>query len=233
MSGDRELGLDPNTERKVWLKIGRFGPYVELEADAEDKKAKPKRSSLPKGWEPASIDLDQALRLLSLPREVALHPEDNEPIFAGLGRYGPYVQHKTTYASLGDIEEVFEVGQNRAVTLLAEKRAGGGRGARGAPAALKELGAHPVSGEAIRVLSGRYGPYVNAGKVNANVPKGADPAALTQEEAVKLLDERSAKDGGAKSSARKTPPKAAAKTAAKKTAAKPAKAKAPAKRAKA
>ena len=236
VSGDRELGLDPNTDRKVWLKIGRFGPYVELEADAEDKKAKPKRSSLPKGWEPASIDLDQALRLLSLPREVALHPEDGEPIFAGLGRYGPYVQHKTTYASLGDIEEVFEVGQNRAVTLLAEKRAGGGRGARGAPAALKELGAHPVSGEPIRVLSGRYGPYVNAGRVNANVPKGADPAAVTLEEAVKLLDERAAKDGGGKT---KPTRKAAAKPAAKKAAAKPskaapaAKAKAPAKRAKA
>ncbi len=220
VSGDRELGVDPNTERKVWLKIGRFGPYVELEADAEDKKAKPKRSSLPKGWEPVSIDLDQALRLLSLPREVALHPEDSEPIFAGLGRYGPYVQHKTTYASLGDIEEVFEVGQNRAVTLLAEKRAGGGRGARGAPAALKELGAHPVSGEPIRVLSGRYGPYVNAGKVNANVPKGADPAALTLEEAVKLLDERAAKDGGGKAAARKAPAKTA-KPAVKK-AAKPA-----------
>ena len=211
-AGDRELGDDPNTGRKVWLKIGRFGPYVELEADAEDKKAKPKRSSLPKGWEPASIDLHQGLRLLSLPREVALHPEDGEPIFAGLGRYGPYVQHKTTYASLGDIEEVFEVGPNRAVTLLAEKRAGGGRGARGAPAALKELGAHPVSGEAIRVLSGRYGPYVNAGKVNANVPKGADPAALTMEEAVRLLDERAAKDGGGKA---KTARSTSAKTVAK------------------
>ena len=236
-SGDRELGLDPNTSRKVWLKIGRFGPYVELEADAEDKKAKPKRSSLPKGWEPAAIDLDQALRLLSLPREVALHPEDGEPILAGLGRYGPYVQHKTTYASLGDIEEVFEVGQNRAVTLLAEKRAGGGRGARGAPAALKDLGAHPVSGEAIRVLSGRYGPYVNAGKLNANVPKGADPAAMTLEEAVKLLDERAAKDGGGKTKTASTKPKAKAAPA--KAAAKPAagsaaaKAKAPPKRAKA
>ncbi len=233
VSSDRELGIDPNTERKVWLKIGRFGPYVELEADAEDKKAKPKRSSLPKGWEPAAIDLDQALRLLSLPREVALHPEDSEPIFAGLGRYGPYVQHKTTYASLGDIEEVFEVGQNRAVTLLAEKRAGGGRGARGAPAALKELGPHPVSGEPIRVLSGRYGPYVNAGKVNANVPKGADPAALTLEEAMKLLEERAAKDGGGKPAGRKAPAKTAkpaAKTPVKATATK---AKTPVKRAKA
>ena len=232
VSGDRELGIDPNTDRKVWLKIGRFGPYVELEADAEDKKAKPKRSSLPKGWEPASIDLDQALRLLSLPREVALHPEDDEPIFAGLGRYGPYVQHKTTYASLGDIEEVFEVGQNRAVTLLAEKRAGGGRGARGAPAALKDLGPHPISGEPIRVLSGRYGPYVNAGKVNANVPKGADPAGLTMDEAVKLLDDRAAKDGGGKPAARK-PAAKTPKPAAKKVGPAAAKAKTSAKRAKA
>ncbi|WP_174301780.1 type I DNA topoisomerase, partial [Caulobacter sp. S45] len=232
VSSDRELGIDPATSHKVWLKIGRFGPYVELEADVEDKKAKPKRSSLPKGWEPASIDLGQALRLLSLPREVALHPEDSEPIFAGLGRYGPYVQHKATYASLGDIEEVFEVGQNRAVTLLAEKRAGGGRGARGAPAALKEVGAHPVSGEPIRVLSGRYGPYVNAGKLNANVPKGADPAALTLDEAVKLLDERAAKDGGGKSAQRKTSAKAT-KPAAKTPAKSAAKAKASGKHAKA
>ena len=198
---------------------------MELEADAADAKAKPKRSSLPKGWEPAAIHLEQALRLLSLPREVARHPEDGEPILAGLGRYGPYVQHKTTYASLGDIEEAFEVGQNRAVTLLAEKRAGGGRGARGAPAALKELGAHPVSGEAIRVLSGRYGPYVNAGKVNANVPKGADPAAMTLEEAVKLLDARAAQTPSGKPPRASKPaakPKAAAARAKPKAAAKPA-----------
>jgi DNA topoisomerase-1 len=223
--GDRELGIDPATERKVHLKNGRFGPYVELDPDPEDKKAKPKRSSLPKGWPAASVDLDQALKLLSLPREIALHPDDNAPMLAGLGRYGPYVQHSGTYASLESIEEVFEVGANRAITLLAEKRAGGGRGRSGAgPAALKELGAHPVSGDNIRVLSGRYGPYVNAGKINANVPKGADPAAMTLDEAVKLLDERAAKDGGAKAkkpAAKKAAPKAAAKPAAK-AAAKPA-----------
>ena len=226
--GDRELGPDPATGRKVWLKVGRFGPYVELEADPADAKAKPKRSSLPKGWEPMSIDLERALRLLSLPRHVAKHPEDGEPILAGLGRYGPYVQHKSTYASLDGIEDAFEVGENRAVALLAEKRAGlSGRG-RTAAAALKELGAHPVSGEAIRVLSGRYGPYVNAGKINANVPKGADPQAVTLEEAVKLLDARAvAAPAKGKATARKpatakvTKPKTAAKKpAAKKTAAK-------------
>jgi DNA topoisomerase I len=111
---DRELGADPDTGHKVWLKNGRFGPYVELEVDAEDKKAKPKRSSLPKGWTPDSIDLERALRLLSLPRAVAVHPEDGEPILAGLGRYGPYVQHKGTYASLDSIEDVFEVGHGAA-----------------------------------------------------------------------------------------------------------------------
>jgi DNA topoisomerase-1 len=219
--GDRELGLDPDTGRKVFLRHGRFGPYVELELEADaDKKAKPKRSSIPKGWSPATLDLDQAIRLLSLPREVGLHPEDGQPIVANLGRYGPYVAHNGVYANLESAEEVFEVGANRAVALIAEKRAGGGRGAggRSGPAALKELGPHPVSGDPIRVLSGRYGPYVNAGKINANVPKTVDPAALTIEEAVKLLDERTAKAGGDK------PAKAAAKPA--KAAKAPAKAKA-------
>ena len=228
---DRELGADPASGHKVWLKVGRFGPYVELEADLEDKKAKPKRSSLPKGWTPASIDLEQALRLLALPREVGPHPEDGEPILAGLGRYGPYVQHKGTYASLDNIDEVFEVGANRAVSLLAEKRAGAGGRGRGAAAALKELGAHPTTGEQIKVLSGRFGPYVNAGKVNANVPKGADPQAVTLEEAVKLLDERAAKSPakGKATKAKSTAAKPAAK--AKATTAKPAAKKAPAKKA--
>jgi len=210
--GDRELGLDPETGRKVFLRHGRFGPYVELELEAEaDKKAKPKRASLPKGWSAATLDLHQGLRLLSLPREVGLHPDDDQPILANLGRYGPYVSHAGTYASLDSVDEVFEVGPNRAITLLVEKRAGGGRGAggRAAPAALKELGPHPTSGDAIRVLSGRYGPYVNAGKINANVPKGADPAALTLDEAVKLLADRMAKDGGGKA-AKAKPAKAAA-----------------------
>ncbi len=218
--GDRELGLDPATGRKVHLKTGRFGPYVELDADPDDKKAKPKRSSLPKGWAAANVDLEQGLRLLSLPRESAAHPDDGAPITAGLGRYGPYVAHAGTYASLESVEEAFEVGANRAVTLLAEKRAGGGgRGRSGATAALKELGAHPVSGDPIRVLSGRYGPYVNAGKVNANVPKGADPAAVTLEEAVRLLAERSAKDGGGKLKSKAAPAKAAVKAKPRKAAA--------------
>jgi len=199
-AGDRELGVDPVTGETVWLKAGRFGPYVQLgEGD------KPKRSSLPKGWSAADMDLEKALRLLRLPREVGVHPEDGKPILAGIGKFGPFVLHEKTYANLSSIDEVFEVGVNRAVDLIATKRAGGRRG--GDAAALKELGAHPADGQPIRVLSGRYGPYIKHGATNANVPRGADPASVTLEQAVALLAEREAKGGGKK----KTAPVAKAK----------------------
>ncbi len=222
--GDRELGNDPETGKAVWLKAGRFGPYVEMAT--EDK---PKRASLPKGWPPPSVDLEKALRLLRLPREVGAHPEDGKPILAGIGRYGPYVQHDGTYANVESADEVFDIGLNRAVAVLAEKRAGGGRPGRAAATALKELGAHPTDGQPVRVLSGRYGPYIKHGATNANVPKGADPAELTMEQAVALLAEREAKGGGKKPAraaraakpATAPKPKAAAKKApAKKPAAK-------------
>lgn len=223
-SGDRELGVDPNTGRGVSLKIGRFGPYVELSADPTDKKPTPKRSSLPKGWTPASIDLDQALRLLSLPREVGLSPEDGEPILAGLGRYGPYVQHGKIYASVETIEDVFEVGLNRAVTLIAEKKAGGFRG-RASAAPLKELGTHPISGEPLVVMPGRFGQYIKAGKVNATLPKGTDLETLTLEQAVAIVDAKAGAPPSGKTARGK--PKAVAKaTVAKAPAAKRAPAKA-------
>lgn len=213
-SGDRELGVDPETGQPVQLKIGRFGPYVEIAPPEGDK---PKRSSLPKGWSPASLTLDQALRLLALPREVGVHPEDGKMITAGLGRYGPFVLHAGTYANVSDIEEVFEVGLNRAVALLAEKRAGRpGRGAATAP--LKDLGTHPETGEPIHVMAGRFGPYVKSGKINATLPKGATPEDLTLEDALPLL---AAKAGAAPK--KKAPAKKAAapkKAAAKKPAAK-------------
>jgi DNA topoisomerase-1 len=228
-SGDRELGINPETGKPVALKIGRFGPYVEEPTDD-----KPKRSSLPKGWAPADLDLEKALRLLSLPRTVGAHPEDGEPILAGLGRYGPYVQHGKTYASVDGIEEVFEVGLNRAVTLIAEKRAGGGRPQRGQAAALKDLGAHPEDGAPVRVLSGRFGPYIAWSGVNANVPRGTEPADVTMEQAVALLVERAAKGGGKKKSVKKAAAKAPAKKApAKAASAKAASVKAPAKASKA
>jgi DNA topoisomerase-1 len=221
-SGDRELGVDPETGETVYLKAGRFGPYVQL-GEGE----KPKRSSLPKGWSPAAMDLEKGLRLLRLPREVGPHPEDGQPILAGIGRYGPFVQHAGTYANLPTVDEVFEVGLNRAVSLLAEKRAGGA-GRRGEAAALKELGPHPADGQPVRVLSGRYGPYIKHGSTNANVPRGSDPQELTLEQAVALIAEREAKGGGAKKKpARATKAKAEGATA-KKAPAKKAAAKKPA-----
>jgi len=222
--GDRDLGVDPDTGAPVALKIGRFGPYVETTIPGEEK---PKRSSLPKGWSPATLALEQALRLLALPRAVGIHPEDGQPITAGLGRYGPFVLHAGTYANVADIDEVFDIGLNRAVVLLAEKRAGkfAGRGAATAP--LKDLGAHPETGEPVHVMAGRFGPYVKSGKINATLPKGSAPEDMTMEIAVPLLAARAA---AAPAKGKKAPAakKAAPKAAAKKPAAKK---KAPAKKA--
>jgi DNA topoisomerase-1 len=199
-SGDRELGKDPVTGEAVWLKTGRFGPYVQL-GEGE----KPKRSSLPKGWSAPDMDLEKGLRLLRLPREVGNHPEDGKPILAGIGRFGPFVLHNGAYANLSSVDEVFEVGINRAVDLIATKLAGR-RG--GEATALKDLGAHPVDGQPIRVLAGRYGPYIKHGSTNANVPRGADPLTVTLEQAVVLIAEREAKGGGKKA---KKPARAAKK----------------------
>ena len=221
-SGDRELGIDPETGQPVQLKIGRFGPYVEI---APPEGEKPKRSSLPKGWSPASLDLDRALKLLSLPRQVGPHPEDGKPISAGLGRYGPFILHDGTYANVSDIEEVFDIGLNRAVALLAEKRAGGGRGRGASTTPLKDLGAHPETGEPIHVMAGRFGPYVKSGKINATLPRGTAPEDLTLEAALPLLAAKAAaapKKAGAKKAPAKKP---AAKAATKKPAAKKAPAK--------
>jgi DNA topoisomerase-1 len=221
-SGDRELGTDPETGLTVFLKSGRFGPFVQL-GEGE----KPKRASLPKGWSPEAMDLEKALRLLRLPREVGLHPEDGGVILAGIGRYGPFVQHAGVYANLPGVDEVFEVGVNRAVSLLAEKKAGG-RGGRGAAAALRELGAHPGDGAPVRILAGRFGPYVKHGTTNANIPRGEDAETLTLEAAVALIAARAGKSpakGTAKTAARPKAPakaKAAPKAKAKaKAAAKP------------
>ncbi|MBW3558881.1 MAG: type I DNA topoisomerase [Proteobacteria bacterium] len=220
-SGDRELGADLATGLPVHLKVGRFGPYVQL-GEAGGKDDKPKRSSLPKGWTAASVDLDRALKLLDLPREVGLHPEDREPMLAGLGRYGPYIQVGKTYANLETIEDVFEIGLNRAVALIAEKRAGGGRPQRGAAAKpLKEFGAHPTLGDPIVALSGRYGDYLKAGALNVTLPKGTDLEALTPEQAIALVDAKAAlgpskPKRGAKAPARSPAPKGPKRAAPKK-----------------
>lgn len=208
----KEIGIDPDTGLTVVLKSGRFGPYLQL-GEAESKDDKPKRSSIPKGIDPANIELDTALKLLRLPREVGLHPETNTMIEANLGKFGPYIKHDGTYANVESIEDVFNIGVNRAVTILAEKLAGGGKSRfqRKAAEVLKDFGEHPRDGGQMRILSGKYGPYVSHNGVNATVPKGKDPAGLTAEDAMALLDERIANGGGKKSakSARKAPAKKA------------------------
>ncbi len=214
------LGQDPETGLDVILKSGRFGPYIQL-GEPESKDDKPKRSSLPKGVNAADLDFDLALKLLRLPRQVGMHPETNTMIEANLGKFGPYIKHDGTYANVENIEDVFSIGVNRAVTVLAEKRAGGGKSRfqRAAAQVLKELGEHPRDGGPIKVLSGKYGPYVSHNGTNATVPKAKDPAQLTADEAVTLLDERIASGGGkAKKTARKAPAKAPAKKAAAKKA---------------
>ena len=186
--GAKVLGTDPETGLEVTLRNGRFGPYVQLGEAVE--KEKPKRAGVPKTWDLESIDLERALALLSLPREVGIHPESGQPITASIGRYGPFVQHAGTYANLDSADEVFTVGLNRAVTAIADKLAGGGR-RRNAPQVLHALGDHPDLGGAVTVRDGKYGPYVNHGKINATLPRGNDPAAVTLPEAVALITAKS------------------------------------------
>ena len=230
-AGPVEIGLFPDSQDMITLRTGRFGPYVQRgEGD------KPKRSGLPKGTDKSDVDLELAVKLLSLPREVGLHPEDGKKISANFGRFGPYVAHDGIYASLPSPEDVFEIGLNHAVTLLAEKKAKG-PGRRGAQQ-LKDLGAAP-DGKPIKVLKGKFGPYVSDGETNATLPEGTEPDSVTMEQALALIAERAAKGGkkkkpakaakakaekpqAAKKPAKKektTPKKAAAKTTSKKKAA--------------
>ncbi|MFD1746961.1 type I DNA topoisomerase [Rhizobium helianthi] len=193
----KALGADPMTGEELTLRSGRFGPYIQR---GEGKEAK--RSSLPRGWKPEDIDHEKALALINLPRDVGQHPESGKMISAGLGRYGPFLLHDGTYANLESIEDVFSIGLNRAVTVLADKQSKGpGRG-RTAVAALKELGEHPDAGGAITVREGRYGPYVNWGKVNATLPKGKDPQSVTLEEALALITDKAGKAPAAKAGAK-------------------------------
>ena len=174
----RALGREAATGLPVVLKRGPYGFYVEREAEqAEDK---PKRASLPKELAPDMVDLETALGLLSLPREIGLHPETGKPITAGIGRFGPYVLHDGTYASLPRDENVLTVGLNRAVVLIGDKKSQSAR-------VLRELGAHPTSGEPVRVLEGRYGPYVAHRRTRTALPKEATPEAMTLESALSLL----------------------------------------------
>ena len=206
---DTPLGQHPDTGKDIFLKSGRFGPYVEMETDD-----KPKRSSIPKGWNAKELTFEQAVQLIDLPREVGLHPETKTPIVANFGRYGPYVLHDGTYANLPDQSDVFEIGLNRAVTVLAEKRAGGGGRGRRGQTVLKDLGKHPSDDQPVQILDGRYGPYIKYGKMNVTVPRDVKPEDVNIDMALEYIAEKEAKSG--KKPTRKKKPAAKKKPAKKK-----------------
>ncbi len=211
-SGPEILGQHPETGEDIARKSGRFGPYIEMGSGKEAK-----RSSIPR--DAGELDLDLAVKLLSLPRTIGNHPETGHPITASIGRYGPYLAHDGKYAKLASTAEVFETGMNAAVAKLADAANSRGQG-RGSREPLKVLGPHPRTEAEIKLMEGRYGPYVTDGTTNATLPKTIAPDALTLEEAAQLIDERAAKGPakkGRKAPARKS---AAKKAPAKKTAAK-------------
>ncbi len=215
-SADRVLGKDPETGLDVTVKAGRFGPYIQLGEQKDYAEGeKPRRAGIPKNTSPGDMELELALKLLSLPREIGKHPETGQPITAGIGRFGPFVRHEKTYASLEAGDEVFDIGLNRAVTLIAEKIAKGPSGRRFGADPGKPLGEHPSLG-GVAVKNGRYGAYVTAGGVNATIPSDKAPETITLAEAIALIDERAAKGGGKPKRAAKkaAPKKAAAKKAA-------------------
>ncbi|MEY4239197.1 MAG: type topoisomerase [Pseudomonadota bacterium] len=203
---DGEIGKHPETGEPISRKVGRFGPYIELGSGKEAK-----RSSIPKDI--GELDLDWAVKLLSLPRTIGNHPESGEPITASLGRYGPYLAHQGKYAKLRATAEIFETGMNSAVAKLAEAASGGGRGARAAAEPLKTFGPHPESGGEIKLMAGRYGPYVTDGTTNATLPRDKQPEDLTPEEAATLITEKAAKGPAKKGARKKAPAKKAAKKA--------------------
>ncbi|MGH6936481.1 MAG: topoisomerase C-terminal repeat-containing protein, partial [Methylocella sp.] len=186
------LGRDPATGDEIFLRDGRFGAYVQ-----QGEGEKPKRVSLPKNIDPGGITLTQAIGLLSLPRAIARHPETKEPILAGIGRFGPYVQHGKTYASIGKDDDILSIGGNRAIDLIVAKESGltGRRFGDAGSAPARVLGEHPEGGQVV-VKAGRYGPYVNHGKVNATLPRDADATTLTLEDAIGLVAAKAAGHGG-------------------------------------
>jgi DNA topoisomerase I len=192
--GMKKLGEDPATGLEVTLRTGRFGPYLQLGEGSDGEK--PKRTGVPKGTSPDDIDLKRALALLSLPREVGRHPEDGEAIIAGIGRFGPYVQHGKTYANLSAGDDVLGIGLNRALTLIEEKRARGPRKGRPGAAAGRTLGEHPDKGGPVVVKNGRYGPYVSHAGVNATLASDMTPETISLEQALALLEARAARVAG-------------------------------------
>ena len=196
---DEPLGVDPESGLPVLVKRGPYGYYVQLGENGDDEK--PKRQSIPKTLNPEEMGLETALELLRLPRELGLHPESGEAILANIGRYGPYVQHQRTFASLTPADDVLTVELDRALELISKKSK------RNEP--LKTLGSHPETGDPVDLFEGRYGPYVKTGRTNASLPKDVSPDDVTLEEAVRLLDaKKSSKSKGRK---KKTGKKTAAR----------------------
>jgi DNA topoisomerase-1 len=237
---DTVLGNDPATGLPVSVKKGPYGHYIQL--GEGDNGEKPKRVALPRGVKPEDVDIETALGLLALPRDIGKHPETGEPITAGIGRFGPYLKHGAAFASLGADDDVLTIGLNRAVTVLAEAKTGQRRG----PQLLREIGPHPEGGT-IGLYRGRYGPYVSHDGVFASLPKGADPDSFSLDAAIPLLATQKAKgkgrrparkaagaaaNGSAKPARPATPKRAAPKRAAtaRKSPAKPAAKKKPADR---
>ena len=217
-SARTELGVHPDTQQPVLLLRGPYGHYVQLGEVIEGEKTKPKRVSWPKEMPLEQADLAAALKLLSLPRDIGLHPETGKKIIVNIGRFGPYIGHDGKFKSIPRSDSIFDIGLERAVELLAQARAGN--------TILRTLGEHPEDKASVEICSGRYGPYARHGKVNATLPKDVSPDTITLEEALELIAAKVAKGGTGKAKATKKPaakakaakPKATAKTTAAKTA---------------
>ena len=182
---EKILGKDPASGEDIHLLIGRYGPYVQIGLN-EDKDKKPKRSSIPKTIDPSDLNLEKAIDLLSLPKVIGFHPEDNKEITGAIGPYGPYLLHEGVYANLQNVDELFTIGLNRAVDLIEEKRANPGRG-RGSKV-IKELGNHPKDKKPIKLMDGKYGPYVKHGKLNVSIPKEKNIDDIDMDIAIDLLN---------------------------------------------
>lgn len=184
--GPESLGKHPETGEDVYVLSGRFGPYVQLGEVSDDNK-KPKRVSLLKGMKPEDVDLELALKLLELPRTLGKHPDTGKEVKAGVGRYGPFVLHDGTFKSLTRDDNVLTVDLDRAVELLKQKKKSG------RSSEIKELGQHPENDQPIRVMDGRYGPYLKYGKKNISLPKDVNPEKVTLEQAVTIIKEKGKK----------------------------------------
>jgi DNA topoisomerase I len=194
IEGPDELGRHPETKQPIYLLTGQYGPYLQL-GEVVDGAPKPKRASLPRGVKPEDVTMPMALGLLALPRNLGPHPGDGRSVFAGLGRFGPYIVHDKgkdgkDYRSIKGEDNVLTIQLARALELLAQPKAA--RGRRAAPTPVRVVGSHPDDQQAVGLYDGQYGPYVKHGDISASLPKGSDPAALTLPEAIELLAARRA-----------------------------------------